>query len=61
MKNRRVFLGAFRIPLGQRKWKDLVTLETFHAFCGGPEPTVEARWLDAYACRCKFSFFYLLP
>ena len=28
---------VWEIPLEQRKWKDLVTLDTLHAFCEGPE------------------------
>ena len=34
---------VLEIPFKQRKWKDLVTLDTLHAFCGGPEPTPIAR------------------
>ena len=28
---------VLEIPFEQRKWKDLVTLDILHAFCGGPE------------------------
>ena len=28
---------VLEIPLEQRKWKDLVTLDILHTFCGGPE------------------------
>lgn len=28
---------VLEIPFEQRKWKDLVTLDTLHAFCGGPK------------------------
>ena len=27
---------VLEIPLEQRKWKDLITLDTLHAYCGGP-------------------------
>ena len=38
------FLGKVQaIPLEERKWKDLLTLDTLHAFCGGLEPTPVAR------------------
>ena len=42
------------IPLDQRKCKDLVTLDTIHAFCGGPMPTPETCRLQAYTHRRKF-------
>ena len=38
------FWGKVRAnPLEERKWKDLLTLDTLHAFCGGLEPTPVAR------------------
>ena len=44
---------VLEIPFEQRKWKDLVTLDTLHAFCGGPEPMTVARRLHAFFCRRK--------
>ena len=41
------------IPQEERKWKDLVTLDTLYTFCGGPEPTLKVRWLHASSCHCK--------
>ena len=37
----------------QRKWKDLVTLDTLHAFCEGPEPMPTARGLHVSLRRHK--------
>ena len=31
------------IPFEQRLRKALITLDILHAFCGGPEPSLEAR------------------
>ena len=44
---------VWAIPLEERKWKDLVTFDTLYAFCGGPEPTPEARQLHASSRHCK--------
>ena len=41
------------IPLDERKCWDLITLDTLHAYCGGPEPTLEVRHLTLI----PFSFF----
>ena len=41
------------IPFEQQKCRDLITLETLHLYCGGSEPTPEARRLDEYCHRCK--------
>ena len=51
------------IPFDERKCRDLITLDTLYTYCGGPEPTLEARRLNAYSCRHKFicfshSFFF---
>lgn len=43
------------IPFKQRKWKDLVILDTIHAFYGGPVLTPIARQLQAYTHRHKSS------
>ena len=40
---------VLEIPLGQRKWKDLVTLDTLHTYCGGPEPSPTTHGLNAYS------------
>ncbi|KAK9986895.1 hypothetical protein SO802_031846 [Lithocarpus litseifolius] len=47
---------VWAIPLKERKWKDLVTLDTLHAFCGGLEPTLTARQLHASSYHCKFLY-----
>ena len=39
------------IPFEQRKCRDLITLDTFHLYFGGPEPTPEARRLDKLSHR----------
>ena len=44
---------VLEIPFEQRKWKDLVTLDTLHAFYAGPEPTTVARRLHAFSRRRK--------
>ena len=44
---------VWEIPLEQQKWKDLVTLDTLHAFCRGPELTPIAWRLHASSRRCK--------
>ena len=41
------------IPLEQRKCRDLITLDTLYLYCGGPEPTAEARKLDEFSHRHK--------
>ena len=32
---------VLEIPFGERKWKDLVTLDTSHTYCDGPIPTLQ--------------------
>jgi len=39
------------IPLEDRKCRDLITLDTIHLYCGGPEPSAEARRLEEFAHR----------
>ena len=41
------------IPLEQRRCRDLITLDTLHLYCGGPEPTVEARKLEEFSRKRK--------
>ncbi|KAL0000607.1 hypothetical protein SO802_014388 [Lithocarpus litseifolius] len=40
-----------KIPLEERKCWDLITLDTLHLYCGGPELTPIARRLNAYSRR----------
>ena len=44
---------VLEIPFEQRKCKDLITLDTLHAYCGGPKPTPVARRLNTYSRRRK--------
>ena len=44
------------IPFDERKCRDLITLDTLHAYYGGPVPTPAARKLNTYSRRCKFLF-----
>ena len=44
---------VLEIPLEQRKCRDLINLDTIHLYCGGPEPTPEARKLGEYSRRRK--------
>ncbi|XP_065616348.1 uncharacterized protein LOC136061887 [Quercus suber] len=37
------------IPIGERSCRDLITLDTLYTYCGGPEPTPEARRLEDFA------------
>ena len=39
------------IPLEDRKCRDLITLDTLHLYCGGPEPSAAARRLEEFARR----------
>ena len=42
---------VLEIPLEERKCRDLITLDTIHLYCGGPEPLTEARRLEEFSCR----------
>ena len=44
------------IPFEERRWKDHVTLDTLHAYYGGPKLTLVARRLKDYSCWHKFTF-----
>ena len=44
---------VLEIPLDQRKCQDLINLNTIHLYCGGPEPSPEARKLGEYSRRRK--------
>ena len=46
-----------KIPLDERKCQDIITLNTLHVYCRGPEPTPEAHCLNAYSHRLKFKRF----
>ena len=46
---------VFEIPFKERSWKRLVTLDTFHAFSGGPIPSKKARQLDRISRVRKYS------
>lgn len=45
---------VLEIPFDERKCRDLITLDTLHAYCGGPEPTLAARCLYSYSRWRKF-------
>ncbi|KAK9988496.1 hypothetical protein SO802_028735 [Lithocarpus litseifolius] len=49
---------VLEIPFDERRFKDLITLDTLHAYCGGPEPTPAARRLNAYSRRRNFQDQY---
>ena len=42
---------VLEIPFDKRKCRDLITLDTLHAYCGGDVPTLVARRLNTYSCR----------
>ena len=48
---------VLEIPLDQRKFWDLINLDTLHLYCGGPELSPEARKLGEYSCRRKWIFY----
>lgn len=52
------------IPFNECRCKDLIALNTLHAYCGGPEPMHAARRLNTYSRQRKFLllgfFFHLL-
>ena len=47
---------VLEIPFDERKCRDLITLDTLHAYYGGLVPTLAARKLNTYSCRHKFLF-----
>ena len=49
----------FRIPLKERTWKQLVTLDTIDQYCEGPEPTDIARCYDKIANKRESIIYYL--
>ena len=44
------------IPLEDRKCRDLITLDTLHLYCGGPESSAAARRLEEFARRREWTF-----
>ena len=42
---------VLEIPLEERKCRDLITLDTVHLYCGGPELSAEARKLEEFSRR----------
>ena len=51
---------VIEIPFEQCKCRDLITLDTLHTYCGGPEPTSAARRLNTYSRRREYNFVYCL-
>ena len=51
-----------KIPFDEKKCRDLITLDTLHAYYGGPMLTSVARKLNTYSRRHKFLFpSFFLP
>ena len=50
---------VLEIPFEERKCRDLITLDTLHAYCGVPEPMPATRRLNSYSHRHKFFPHYL--
>ena len=48
---------VLEIPFDEWKCRDLITLDTLHTYCEGPEPTPATRCLNSYSRRHNF----LLP
>ena len=42
---------VLEIPLEEHKCRDLITLDTIHLYCGGLEPSAEARRLEEFSRR----------
>ena len=50
------------IPFDERRCKELITLDTQHAYYGGPELMPTTRRLNAYSCQHKFLLLgFFLP
>ena len=54
-EQREFFRPILGFPLEQRKCRDLITLDTLHLYCGGPEPTAEARKLEEFSRQRKWT------
>lgn len=50
----------FRIPLLERMWKQLVTLDTLHCYCEDPEPTNIARRYNTLVHQRESVAYFLL-
>ena len=48
---------VLEIPFEKRKCRDLITLDTLHAYYGGPMPTLAARKLNFYSRRHEYLLF----
>ena len=48
---------VLEIPFEKRKYKDLITLDTLHAYCGDPVQTSVACRLNSYSRRHKCLLF----
>ena len=54
---------VLEIPFDERRCRDLINLDTLHAYCGGLKPTPAACRLNAYSCHRKFvhlSLFFIV-
>lgn len=54
---------VLEIPIDERRCRDLITLDTLHAYCGGFEPMLAYHRLNAYSRRRKFvhlSLFFIV-
>ena len=49
---------VLEIPLEERKCRDLITLDTIHLYCGGPEPSTEGRRLEEFSRRREYTFSF---
>ena len=50
---------VLEIPFEERKCRDLITLDTLHAYCGGLKLTPIACRLNSYSLQHKFFLYYL--
>ena len=48
---------VLEIPFEKRKYRDLITLDTLHAYCGDPVPTSVACRLNSYSRHHKCLLF----
>jgi len=48
---------VLEIPFEKRKCRDLITLDTLRAYCGGPVPTPVARKINSYSRRREYLLF----
>ena len=50
---------VLEIPFEECKCRDLITLNTLHAYCGGLKPTLAACRLNDYSHRHEYFFLPL--